>query len=211
MRFVELDDLVKRVRTNATACPLPLAERNIIEATREICEKFAVWRDNDEATFTESDPCEYVCAIQSAAIVRIEKARFNGQDLTPVTAAWLDSHYPEWDDAKAGQKGSPEFYAQLQPNTVQVYPRKAGRLWMRLWLKPALEADVLPETLVEQYGELIALGATGRVLMTPNIDFANPQLGSSMLGKFAEDLEKAKVKAAKSQTGARLRTTPHLF
>ncbi|MCV9910186.1 hypothetical protein OIV19_21560 [Brucella sp. HL-2] len=211
MRFVELDDLVKRVRTFAAACPLPLAERNIIEKARALCSIAAVWRDTDEATFTKADPCEYVCTIQSAAIVQIEKARFEGRALKPVTPDWLDANYPDWDDPKAPQSDGPAYYAQLQPNTVQVFPRGAGRLWMRLQLKPALEADVLPADLVEHYGELLALGAAGQVLMTPNLDFANPQLGSAMLQKFETDLAKAKVQATRTQVGARLRTTPQLF
>lgn len=208
MRMVELDDLVKRVRTFATACPVPLAERNIIEKARELCDGASIWRDTDDITFSAGDPCEYVCTLPNATIARVEKARFEESTLTPVTPAWLDTNYPDWDDAKAKNAAAPEFITQLQPNTLQVYPRKAGRLWVRLRLKPALEADLLPADLIEQYGELLALGAAGQVLMTPNLDFANPQLGSAMLSKFETDLARAKTQATKTQVGARLRTTP---
>lgn len=211
MRMIELEDLVKRVRTFATACPLPLAERNIIEKARQLCDIAAIWRDTDDIIFSDGDPCEYVCTIPHATIAQVEKARFDETTLTPVTPAWLDAHYPDWDDPKSKKKEYPAFVTQMQPNTLQLYPRKAGRLWVRLRLKPALEADLLPADIVEQYGEMIACGAAGQVLMTPNLDFANPQLGSAMLAKFESDLAHAHVQSTRTQVRARLRTTSHNF
>lgn len=211
MRYSDLDELIKRVTTYAAACPAPLAERHIIGKAIELCSRAAIWRDTDEITFNASDRCEYVCTVQAASIVRIEKALFDRQMLTAVTPAWLDGQYPDWDMSDKAGSARPLYYTQLQPDTVMPYPRKAGKLQLRLVLKPAMDADVLPDFIISQYGSMIADAAAGQVLITPNIDFSNPQLGSSLLQQFEERVSHQAYKSQRTQMNARMRTKPHNF
>lgn len=208
MQYVDLDDIVKRVRTDAPACPLPLAERSVIAAARELCQRARVWRDYDEVTFSAGDACEYLCTIQAASIVQIEKALFDGRELVAITPADLDAAYPEWDFNNEHTGNPPNVYVQITPDTIQIYPRAAGKVRFRLWLCPAIDADVLPDMIVNHYADVIAAGAAGRVLMTPNMDFHNPQLGTVRTAKFYSDLDTLAYRTTRTQTGARLRTKP---
>lgn len=207
MRMMLLDDLVVRVRERVPAAPIPLAERHIIDKAVVLCERIPVWRDNDEITFGPNQPDEYVCTIQDANLDRIETAYFEDIALEPVTPGYLDDRYPGW-DLKAGEVNTPRYVTQLANDSVRIYPVQPGKLRLRMVLKPDAESTLLPDTIIRQYGRELAIGAAGEIMLLPDVEYQNPQLGSALLSRFTSWLDKEAVKASKTQLRVPKRSTP---
>lgn len=207
MRMMQLDDLVVRVRERVPAAPIPLAERHIIDKATVLCERIPAWRDNDEITFGPNQPDEYVCTIPYANLDRIETAYFEDISLEAVTPGYLDVRYPNWDNG-AGEVNTPRYVTQLSTDTVRIYPVQPGKLRLRMVLKPDAEATLLPDSIIRQYGRELAIGAAGEIMLLPDVEYQNPQLGSALLSRFASWLDKEAVKTSKTQLRVPKRSIP---
>lgn len=207
MRLVTLDTIVDRVRRHAPAAPIPLIESNIIDKAIELCEAVPVWRDTDTLTFGENDPCEYLMAVPQAEICRIETATLDGRPLERIRVEELDRRYPNWMNETPGEN-SPRFITQLSANTLRIYPANECTVEVRLWLKPSIDSDVLPSDIVSQHGILLSQGAAGEILMMPDAELANPQLGARLLSKFEGGLDSLRTNHTRTQLRAPLRTKP---
>ncbi|CAN7305442.1 hypothetical protein LJR231_001570 [Phyllobacterium sp. LjRoot231] len=208
MAMIDIEEFLPDVLTNAPSCPEPLAYRWIREAAKEVCQRGKMWREWDEFQVT-SPESEGTNTNQSASIFSIESATLDGSPLEAQTLAWLDTNIKGWNDLT--DIASAKYVTQLTPNTVTVVPKMTGLLKLRLVLFPSRTAESLPDFLLEQYGATIAKGASGRVLTTPNKDFANPQLGLALLSEFKTELDTIALNAAKGQQRSRLRVTGRYF
>nr|WP_278422992.1 hypothetical protein [Brucella anthropi] len=207
MRMVPLDDVVTKVRQQVPAAPIPLAEQHIIEKAIELCERFPAWRDNDQMTFGQNQPDEYICTINGAALVRIETAYFDDNVLEKVPPQYLDSRYPNWDNEPSGEN-APRYVTQLDSDVVRIYPVQSGTMRMRLVLKPDSEASLLPDTIVRQFGINLAKGAAGQILLLPTVEYQNPQLGAALLAQFTSWLDAQAIRAQKTQMRVPIRSKP---
>jgi hypothetical protein len=208
MGMIDIEEFLPDVLTASPSCPEPLAYRWIRDAATEICKKGMVWREWDEFQVT-SPESEGITTHQNASIFIIQNARLDGYDLEPKTPGWLDTNIKDWESYS--DLGPAKYITQISPNTVTVVPKITGMLKVRLVLYPSRNAESLPDFLLEQYGTLIAKGASGRVLTTPNKDFSNPQLGLSLMGEFKSELDDIIAKASKGQQRARNRTVGKYF
>lgn len=204
----DIDELLPEVLTYAPKCPEPLAFRFIREAAVEVCTRGKVWRESDEIEVDEPEG-EILCTLPDASIIEIEWAALDSQELTPKTLAWLDCNVRGWQTST--ETAPPRYITQLELNTVMIVPRATGTLKLRLVLKPSRTALTLPSTLIEHYGTDIGKGAAGRILTTPNAEWANPQLGAALVAEFQSRLDSLAVTAAKGQQGAPLRTKGRYF
>lgn len=206
---VEIEELLPEVLLYCRACPEPVAVAKLREAARELCDRAKFWRADDEFEISTPD-CEGICTVQDASIVEIENAWLDEYPLEAKTVGWLDSNKPGW--TRYDERVAPARYiTQLTPNTVTVVPKMAGRLTARFVLKPSRTAETLPDFLVEQLGTEIGKGAAGRLLVIPNTEYTNPQLGSAYVAEFDGLLDRLSVKAAKGQQNGRLRTKARFF
>jgi len=203
----DIDDFLTEVLIYAPNCNEPLALRMIREAARELCHNARLWRDTDTISI-KSPGYEGICTIEDAAIVEIEQAKLDGNNLTPVTKRWLDVTKCDWlnDD----QEGGASYVTQLNPNTVIVYPHQPGQLQLGLILQPSLTAETLPDWLLDLHRTVIGQGAAGKVLMVPG-ENANPQLGAALYTGFKARIASIKNEFSKGQQGARLRTRGDYF
>lgn len=208
MSMIDIEEFLPDVLTAAPSCPEPLAYRWIRDAAKQICQRGKVWREWDEFQVT-SPESEGVCTHQNASIFSIESAKLDGIPLEPVTPGWLDTNVKDWESY--ADLAAAKYVTQTSPNTVTVVPKVSGLLKVRLVLFPSRTAESLPDFLLDQYGTAIAKGASGRVLITPNKDFSNPQLGLSLISEFETELNTIASNAAKGQQRARHRTTGKYF
>lgn len=206
---VDIDDFLPFALVHAPNCSDLIAYRYIREASRELCERCKVWRETDEMLITE-DTCETLSTIPDADIVSIENAALDGVPLKPVTLAWLDENHPGWD--RSEERGGARYITQTEPNTVQLYPRTAGNLTMRIVLQPSLTAMTMPGILLTKWGNVIGEGAAASILLLPNDDGGgDPAKAAALLGEFRQRIVTARFKAAKGQQGAPLRTKGSYF
>lgn len=208
-RLVDIDDFLPELRIYAPAVPDVIAYRHIRAAARDFCQRTRIWRDSDTITVTEPS-AEGVTTIQDAAIYEIERADFGTErkPLTPITIAELDRDMPNWryEEIDTTGEGAPSYVTQLLPDTVAIVPRMTGTLTLQLVLIPSRSAAQLPEILLSQHAETIGMGAASRALRTPNTEYSNPDLASSLRADFDQHITTAKTIAAKSIHRAPLRT-----
>lgn len=207
MSVREIDDFLPDVRTYAPNASDPICFRFIREAARELCEKVPIWYDNDVIELSEKSGCEGVCTVIDADLVSIMRADIDGRKLEPKTLMWLDTFRPVWDT----ETGSAEYVTQLNANHVRVVPKQSGTLHLRLVLKPSNDAETLPEILWTNYKTTVARGAAGLLLLSPQADTANPNLGQSLYADFQAELDRLNILAVRTQLGAPLRTRSQYF
>lgn len=204
----DLDELIPDVSVLAPKAPEPTIMRAIVAAAQEFCERTSIWKCMQTTGISPPD-CIGICSVQGSVIIRIDFAEFGGYELEPKTLEWLDENERGW--ASKTEVSSARYITQLNSQSVKLYPLvPAGPLSLRLILKPAKNADMLPDVLIDDYSEDIAAGAAGRVLTLPG-DWANPQLGAFHLGKFAERMDTLSVAAAKGKQNAPLRSKARWF
>lgn len=201
VQMLDIDDFLPEVLRYAPNVTDFTAQRFIIQAARDLCERCKVWRENDTISITAPE-MQGVCTIADAAIVAIQSARLGDRQLEPVRVEWLDAEIPNWANDTNEMKAL--YVTQIRPDTIAVVPRETGTLSVRLALKPSRNATSLPALLLENYAEEIGRGAAGRILIDPNSD--NPQLGLAHQQWFSQQLETIATRVAKGQQKAPLRT-----
>ena len=200
-----MDEFLARILPRVPGVPRPMVHDAIRQAAIEFCQRTRMWRDEDE--FRVSGECEPMVAIGPAAIFEIESARFNGNQLRPVSLAWLDEQVPRWRDMDASEG---RWITQLSPDTVKVVPGGDGLLTLSLVLQPSDKAVEVPDFLVTHYVREIADGALGELFATPG-QWANPGLAEFHLSRFQRRLDELFNSNMKGQQGAPVRTKPHFF
>lgn len=202
-----LDDILPNIRPYAPGVADPTAYFGIRQAAIEFCERTRLWRFDD--SFTTSTEAEPIMAPSGAVIHEIEHVTFDGMPLEAKTVTWLDDNMAGW---RTGDlTGQPQFFAQLEPNTILVTPVAAGTLSVSLWLKPAQNAQDLPDFLVDQYRQVIAHGALSHILIIPNQSFTSPEMAMAFGGAFQQRLDSLSTKGTTGQQRARVRTRASFF
>ncbi|MDQ0135669.1 hypothetical protein J2T08_003590 [Neorhizobium galegae] len=201
-QMLDIDDFLPDALRYAPNVSDLVAQRCVIAAAREFCERLKLWREDDTFPITAPD-MQGLSTYRDADIVSIESARLDDHPLEPKPIAWLDANCPGW-SFETENVGSARYVTQLEPNTVTVVPRATGTMKIRLVLKPARDAFSLPAFLLNDHGETISRGAAAKILTEPNSD--NPQLGVDHRAWFEAKLDNLAVKAVRGQQGAPLRT-----
>lgn len=205
--MTDLDAFLPNIRPYAPGVADPTAYFAIRQAAIEFCERTKLWRFADE--FMVSDATEPLVAPVGSVVHDIEVTLFNGAELAAKTPAWLDEHCAGW---RAGAlTGQPAYVTQTEPNTITLVPWQAGTVNLSLWLKPAQNADELPDFIADQYRQVIANGALSYILVIPNQSFTNPDMGNAFGGAFQQKLDTLSNKGSTGQQRARARTRASFF
>lgn len=203
-----LDAFLGSINPYAPGCAIPTAYFAIRQAATEFCERARMWRYEDEFDVSASDS-ESISTPYGSVLLDIERVSFDGRPLEPVTVKWLDDHKNGWRDGQI--VGRPEYLTQLELNTIRLVPGCAGAVKVSLWLKPSQDAQDLPDFLADQYREVIAHGALGRILMMPNQPYTNGDLGAGFLASFENKLSGLQSKGITGQQRARVRTKASFY
>jgi hypothetical protein len=203
----DIEELFPRVMEVCPACPEPTAIRHLRDSAIEFCRRTRVWRDYDSFPISTTG-FEVVAADYEAQIYEITHASVTDDDsliwdLEAKTMDWLDAERPRWRD----EEGTPEYFTQFAPNTVRVVPKPdvESTLRLQLTLLPSLEAERLPDVLIDTYGQVIADGALMRILALPT-DFAQPDLAGVHAAAFNDALNRWGDRVPRGQQRAKRRT-----
>ena len=115
---------------------------------------------------------------------------------------------PNWRSGGVKSDSKPKYVTQTEPNTIRLVPFQAGDVKLSLFLKPAQDADELPDFLADQHRETIAWGALGRILLIPNQSFTNPEMGAAFGQAFQQKLDGKSTMGVTGQQRAPVRTRP---
>lgn len=200
----DIAEILPHIDQYAPGCPAPTAYFGIRQAAIDFCERTRLWRYEDDFDIP-GDDAEGVTTPYGSELYLTELVQFDGVELTPVTADWLDRNCRGW---RAGEvTGLPQYVVQTEPDTLRVVPWQAGHLYLFLWLKPSQDAEQLPDFIIDQYRETIAHGALARILAMPGQPFSNPDLAGYFAGLFARKLDGLTWAGSRGQQRGRTRTT----
>lgn len=202
--MTDLDAFLQKVLPFAPGCPEPVAFEHILNAARDFCETTRLWRFDD--TFEVGEEPNVVCVPQGAVIHEIERCDFNGLRLEPRGIGWLDEHCPDWRSDENLLTGQPSYFTQIDPATVRVVPHSTGRVKVWLRLKPADDAEQLPDFLLHEHGTVIGWGALAGILMLPNQTFTDPNRATYFQARFDAALARLAKRQSSGQMRAPIRT-----
>lgn len=203
--MTELDAFLPNIRLYAPGVADPTAYFAIRQAAIEFCERTRAWRFDDEFNITVDD-AEGLLAPSGAVVHDIEGVWFDGTKLKPKTPGQLDTLVPAWRSGATKSESKPKYVTQTAPNTIVLVPFQPGRVKLSIFLKPAQDADELPDFLADQHREAIAWGALGRILLIPNQSFTNPDMGAAFGQAFQQKLDGKSTLGFTGQQRAPVRT-----
>jgi hypothetical protein len=206
--MTDLDVFLPSIMPYAPGCPEPTARAAIITAARMFCERTRLWRDNDQFTVTPTS-CNVVCAPVGGELFEIEHASLDGRPLEPISIGDLDRNMPDW-RTRTEAEGA-RWITQVEMGSVLVVPRTTGTLSLSVFLKPAEDADQLPDFLAQHYRRIIADGALAEILMTPGQPFTAPDRAQFYSMRFESRLGGLVAQSITGQQRAKLRTRPQYF
>lgn len=207
--MIDIDDFQTLVLPFAGNAPEPLVMRAIRDAAVKFCERTKLWRDTDTIETTGADP-EPIAVPPDSILYEIASCSIDGTPLDPITLPELAKRSPDWRTDDIGC-ASARWYVAPERGTIQAVPRSAGTLFVEFIVKPTAKAQTLPDFLLEEYGQTIADGAAGSLLIMPNMAFANPQLGAGLVARFQSDLDSLSNAGVRGQQGGRTRTRGQYF
>jgi hypothetical protein len=205
--MIEPDVFLPKILPYAPGVAEPTALAAVIVAAQRFCERTRLWRDCDTFTVTP-DSCDVVCVPVDAVLFEIESARFNDSKIDPVSLDWLETREPNW---RLRQGDVARWITQLTTGSVRVIPVCSGTLSLSTVLRPADEAQTLPDFLGTLYSTAIADGALAEILMTPARQFTDVNRAAFYAARFDQRINELTGINVRGQHNAPYRTKAQFF
>lgn len=201
--MIDLDEFMPQIAPKAPACPVPSAHVAILQTASDLCARTKLWRHSDQCYVNDLDDIQFTPP-DGSVVVDFESVLFNDAELEPKTAKWMDQCMRGWRHGDI--PGYPKYFSQTNFGNLRIAPIEIGMVTINAFIKPAMNAEQLPDFLFQQYGELIAWGALGRILSTPDQPFTSFEAGSAYLQAYEQKLQSLMFKSTTGQQRARMRT-----
>lgn len=172
------------VTPEVMGCPVILAERAVLNAAREFCERTWVWQDN-VSYVTQDEQREISVALPA------------GTRLVAVRYLLQDGRRCEVDSNLFVRSQSPEVQSEFE--------QTEDKTWQaRVVLRPAEDAGSGPDFLFNDHAEAISKGALNRLQLMAGKTWSNAQ--AAMLNKalFDQAIAREKIRLSKGYTGRSL-------
>ncbi|WP_333826856.1 hypothetical protein [Pararhodobacter sp.] len=195
---VHLSKFLPYTALHAPGAPIPTIESYLRLAAIEFCERTRCWRHMVNVELTDENHVAVV-APPYAAIHAFEYAAFiadNGPR-RPLLPTQYSDLAPEGFPENAG--ALPNHITQATPNSITIFPFAAGEVELSVFLKPRFGQDFngpdrespiedaydkVPEFLLTQWGEAIAVGALSKLLIVPQQRWTDQKTAMTFLARF---------------------------
>lgn len=212
INMVPLTEFRNRVRMELMNVPNPMIEMKVIEAAREFCRETQVWRADMDPISTIAGQAEYDIdvPVRHAESVAIIAARQNGMTIYPRSEKVLDVEWPNW---RRDQADTARYFVSDDPTVLRLVPvpvrsRSNAIVDMRIALRPARNATRLPDLLLRDYLEQIAMGAQGRLCAMIGKTWTDPNRATYWLNEFQREINAAKIRATRNYQNEIITVTP---
>jgi hypothetical protein len=196
-------DFYDLVLPDLPGCPEVAADQALRQVAIAFCEQSLAWRwrHPDIPVVAGTSRYDYM-PLGNAAVHAVTWARFNEGDIEPVAEADISIH--DWRNAT----GHPRYVlGDATGITLVPRPDLPGTLTLEVVLKPALDATGVEDDIFREYHQVIAHGAIGRLMLSPNKPYTNGQLAGLHQFEFITGTGAAGTQRARNHTRAPLRTT----
>lgn len=186
-----LSTLLDRVHDELPSVPEALALRALSDAVKEFCSRTHYWQENLSPITLRPGEVTYELSLDTGTqLVQIKDVRLDGRKVYPVA-----TEIPRLRNT-ALRAGLPRGYIQWQPKTIELVnaPLDGAQLEVKAALTLALSATAtqLPDDLVDEYGEVIASAAKGRLMRQANQPWYAPDAVLGYMGPFYGAITTAK-------------------
>lgn len=131
--------------------------------------------------------------------------------LVPKTREELAREYGNWKDVD----GMPRFFCADRPRQFILVPNPTDALLAgitgQIAITPTRSAEGVDDEMFEDHVESIVLGAKARLFRMKNRSWSDRNLANDNLALFNEEIAKARLRAAKAFSRARIRSPAHFF
>lgn len=186
----------------------PVVLHAIKRTATRFCTESWVWKHLPAAMNVTAGQALYTpAAPDGAAVARILTAEYDGTPLDPDEVTQLALTMPRW----RTDTGTPRRFAQLTPESITLVPvpssSLAGSLTLTLALRPADDADDLPDWLASAYVDEIVSGVLSRLMLMPGKPWTDLANGQDRREQFRSAIASARADAVDGLGGGVLRTT----
>ena len=205
----------------AQLCPNPIIRREIVNACRDLCDRTMLWVSKLDPIDVVADEAEYQLATSGAEIAGVDRAKFNGKTIYPVSETALDEDETQDDRTVWRDKTTDipqRFFVTFDKQIRLVYTPDAdltGGLKVWAYLIPAIDAVTVQSFLWENFKDMITDGAKGRLKAISDMPWSDMELAGAFLGSYEAQMTTAKQKKYQGfqrvKTRALVRTRYHDF
>ncbi len=203
-------DFVTYIRPNVSGCPDVLIKREVVQAAIKLCTESFLWREQTDPHPIIKGIREYSIdlPVEDADPVQLESLTINGRALTATTIESLDEKQYGWRQAK----GEPTQYFHRNSHSEIMFNREPNKTEVQAMvcsfaLKPMRTATTLPDFLYTDWLEAIESGALSRLLVMPNKEWSNGELGLYHKVEWEKQLSEARMQVNLQWSDGPLRAT----
>ncbi|HBG30697.1 MAG TPA: hypothetical protein DDW98_08730 [Gammaproteobacteria bacterium] len=163
------------VMPEVPGCPVPLVDRAIVKAARDLCDKTFCWKEAATTASMQQGVAELEIEHSACAeIVALEYVSLNGLELIQTSERELSLCDLDWRTFT----GEPtHVYTVISTGKMRLYPipnrTLSNAISYEVYLKPKLDADDLPDFLQDQYAEVLQHGALYELQRMAGVKWAN--------------------------------------
>ena len=210
------NDFISLVAVDVPGCP-PLVMREALkEAVASFCDQTACWTEDLYPISLSAGSADYDLIPQTGSrVVTLLAVKYKGLPLLPFTDQDLDTDIKTW---LTSPSGSPSTYQLVQDDSAQIlrfFPTPAADeedvIDVRVSLKPASDADTLPEWFYEEWRSVLASGALAILCAVPAKAWSNSELAVYHRRLFHQGITKAVARQAAGGTNKILTARPVRF
>ena len=193
---ISVDNWFNDVIPAAQLCPNAVIRKEIVNACREFCRRTNLWIQDLLPISIVADQAEYALTVSGADIVAGERATVEGNadPLGAVSEQALDADERETEywRTRTGELSevkryfvTPLYYIRLVyiPNTAL-----ADGLLVACSVMPLEASTEVPLFLFNEFKEIIANGARGRLKLMPNMPWTDLRLGAGFYDLFEQGI-----------------------
>lgn len=202
---VAYEEFLPEVLIEVDGCPSKVAENAIRNAVIELCQKARIWREQlDEVNIFANVGTYDLDLPNDTQLVTLLSAKYDGGNISAISEDELETVTSKYRVTNwRSDIGQPVcVFASNQSEVTliripEVAPTDGGLV---IWaaIAPSRDSYECPETIYNEYLELIAHGAKSRLMGMSTRPWANPQLAVAEERKFNRGVVAARIKESKS-------------
>lgn len=203
-----LSDFAKYVRPEVAGCPDIILLDAILRAGIEFCKRTRVFKEVVSVVTAIGD-ARYTLATSAGTvpeeILNIKRNEYDALDA---------SSFKEFEDNDFDVlSGTPHYYyLDVDGELVLgMIPNAVETLTATVKIRPAEDADELPDEMANRYKHQIASGAKSILMLMNNQAWTDIKMASIHASLFEEAIADANLRDAKGASRKPLRTMPHFF
>ena len=219
--IINISDWYPDVMPAAQLCPNPIINREIINTCRDLCTRTMLWTQELTPISVVANQADYPLLASGAETSTIDRASYDGKTIYPTSETALDQ-----DDTQESKEEWREKTADVPERYFATFDKKIRLVYtpnadlasgLKVWVSviPLIDATVVPKFLWENYKDMVADGAKGRLKVIPDMPWTDYELGSTFLQAYEFGMVKAMQQKysgfQRVKTRALVRTRYHDF